>query len=105
MHFESALLFARIGEGLHLLRALQTRHFSLHSRIGSECFLKRKLVRAAVGPALLATFLPELFPTSAQQFGKSEYREKANFLAAFPKFIDWPEVFRIVFARITCGED
>jgi hypothetical protein len=39
---------------------------------------------------LLATFLPELFPTSAQQFGKSQYRAKANFLAAFPKFIDWP---------------
>jgi hypothetical protein len=39
---------------------------------------------------LLATFVPELFPTSAQQFGKSQYRAKANFLAAFPKFIDWP---------------
>lgn len=90
MHFESALLFARIGEGLHLLRALQTRHSSLHSRIGRECFLKRKLVRAAIGLAFLATFLPGLFSTSAQQFGKSEYREKANFLAAFPKFIDWP---------------
>lgn len=78
-----------------MLRALQTRHSSLHSRIGSECSLKRNLARAALGLAFLATFLPGLFSTSAQQFGKSEYREKANFLAAFPKFIDWPsEAFR-----------
>lgn len=75
-----------------MLRARQTRHASQLSRIGRGTVfsLKRNLIRAVVGLALLATFLPELFPTSAQQFGKSQYRAKANFLAAFPKFIDWP---------------
>ena len=105
MHFERAPRIARIGEGLHLLRALQTRHSSLHFRIGSECFLKRNLARAAVGLALLGTILPELFSTSAQQFGKSQYRAKANILAAFPEFIDWLEIFPIVFARIVGGDD
>ena len=88
-----------------MLRALQTCHFSLHFRIASECSLKRNLVRAAIGLALLATILPEFFSTSAQQFGKSQYRAKANILAAFPEFIDWPEIFPIVFARIVGGDD
>jgi hypothetical protein len=94
VYFEKAPLIARIEEGshLHLLRARQTRHASRQSRIRSETAfsLKRNLIRAAVGLVLLATFLPGLFPTCAHQFGKSQHRAKANFLAAFPKFIDWP---------------
>jgi uncharacterized protein DUF4154 len=85
---------ARIEEGLHLhlLHVRQSRHAGRHSRMGSgsEFSPVRNLIRAAIGLVLLATFLPGLFPTSAQQFGTSEYRAKANFLAAFPKFVDWP---------------
>ncbi|HLZ51147.1 MAG TPA: YfiR family protein [Candidatus Acidoferrum sp.] len=70
----------------------RTRSAGRHSHKGGGggFSLGRKLIRAAVGLVLLATFVPELFPTSAQQFGKSQYLAKANFLAAFPKFIDWP---------------
>ena len=82
----------RIGEGLHLNCVRRTRSAGRHSHKGGGggFSLGRKLIRAAVGLVLLATFVPELFPTSAQQFGKSQYLAKANFLAAFPKFIDWP---------------
>jgi YfiR/HmsC-like len=30
-------------------------------------------------------------PLAAQQLTTAEYRSKANFLAAFPSFVDWPE--------------
>src|SRR5690348_2879970 len=98
---------ARIGEGLHLIRAFQTRDARRYSRLGRGTVfsLKQNLIRAAVGFALLATFLPEFFSTSAQQFGMSQYRAKANILAAFPEFIDWPEVFPIGLARVRCGGD
>ncbi len=85
---------ARIGEGLHLhlIRVRRARRAGQHSRMGGggELSPVRNLIRAAVGLVLLAIFSPGLFPARAQQFGPSQYRAKANFLAAFPKFIDWP---------------
>jgi hypothetical protein len=40
--------------------------------------------------ALLAALLLPFSPSGAQDGLTAEYREKATFLAAFPKFIDWP---------------
>ena len=50
-----------------------------------------QLARTALGVALvLLGWQPR--PASAQSFAVTpEYRSKANFLATFPSFIDWPE--------------
>lgn len=43
---------------------------------------------------MLLCVIPFLHPAqaSAQNWKAIEYRAKANFLAAFPKFVDWPDV-------------
>src|SRR5438270_3858497 len=44
-----------------------------------------------MGFALLACLSAWLaLPSSAQQSTAPEYRSKANFLATFPSFVDWP---------------
>ena len=49
-----------------------------------------KLVRATSALILVATLLLPLPSPCAQQTSVSEYREKANFLTGFPKFVEWP---------------
>ncbi|MGH9743479.1 MAG: YfiR family protein [Candidatus Acidiferrum sp.] len=43
-----------------------------------------------MGLLLLANALLVLPPSQSQDISSTEYREKANFLAAFPNFIEWP---------------
>jgi len=50
-----------------------------------------RLMRAAAALWLLGIVVLLMPSTSAQAGRVEEYRAKANFLAAFPNFIDWPE--------------
>lgn len=77
------------------LRSLQALHKWRSCRCAvapsrNECDLVNKLVRATSALILVATLLLPLPSPCAQQTTVSEYREKANFLAAFPKFVEWP---------------
>ena len=56
----------------------------------NECNLMNKLVRAISAVSLAAALVAPMSSSCAQQTTVSEYREKANFLAAFPKFVEWP---------------
>ena len=47
------------------------------------------VVLAVAVACLLACAMPP--PLAAQQSTAAEYRSKANFLATFPSFVDWPE--------------
>jgi hypothetical protein len=49
-----------------------------------------RLIRAAVSIGLLSAVLVLSSSSSAQSEKLNEYRAKANFLAAFPNFIEWP---------------
>ena len=53
-------------------------------------FWREQPLRAAVGLVLLAALVLPLHSSGAQAEHVDEYREKATFLAAFPKFIEWP---------------
>lgn len=52
---------------------------------GGKTFARRVLLVAA---CLLSVAAP---PVCSQEYKAAEYRSKANFLATFPSFIDWPE--------------
>jgi YfiR/HmsC-like len=57
-------------------------------------FGRRRVCAVRLALILTMTLAPYLFapcPTSAQASVSAEYRAKANFLIAFPSFIDWPE--------------
>ncbi len=56
----------------------------------NEWDLMNKLVRAISALSLVAALVAPMPTSCAQQTTVSEYREKANFLAVFPKFVEWP---------------
>jgi hypothetical protein len=56
----------------------------------NECNLMNKLVRAISAVSLAAALAAPMSSSCAQQTTVSEYREKANFLVVFPKFVEWP---------------
>lgn len=56
----------------------------------NECDLPNKLVLAISAFSLEATLVLPLTSTCAQQASSDEYRQKANFLAVFPSFVEWP---------------
>lgn len=49
-----------------------------------------KFVRAISALSLVAALLAPMPTSCAQQTTVSEYRDKANFLVVFPKFVEWP---------------
>lgn len=68
----------RGGDRVSLLRALK-RRFSIGKRIrGFVCF------------GLLTTLVQPLPASRAPEEILNEYQAKASFLAAFPKFVEWP---------------
>jgi hypothetical protein len=56
----------------------------------NECDLLNKLVLAISAMSLVASLVLPLPSPCAQQASSDEYREKANFLAVFPNFVEWP---------------
>ena len=61
----------------------------------NERDLLSRLVRAIDALILAAALLLPVPSPAVQQASPEEYREKANFLVVFPKFIEWPaEAFR-----------
>lgn len=56
----------------------------------NECDLLDRLVRAIDALILAAALLLPVPCPSVQQASPDEYREKANFLVVFPKFVEWP---------------
>ncbi len=61
-----------------------------HLRQRNSCASMARKVGHTKSLALLAAVLLVTPATSAQDTGGAEYRAKANFLAAFPNFIEWP---------------
>ena len=59
-------------------------------RLRNECDALNKLALAISALSLVATLVLPLPSPCAQQAGSDEYREKANFLAVFPNFVEWP---------------
>ena len=57
----------------------------------NKCDVINKLIRAVSALSLVAALVAPMPTSCAQQTTVSEYREKANFLAVFPKFVEWPE--------------
>ncbi len=77
---------------------MRTKHARLEPDIGYRFGLRckrtigsmEKLRRTALCFLLLLGVALPTPPSFAQQTSATEYRAKANFLAAFPNFIEWP---------------
>jgi len=72
-------LFAGLGVGRLSRRRLPKRRFSVEKRIRGFVFF-----------ALLTTLVLPLPASGGEEEVLNEYQAKASFLAAFPKFVDWP---------------
>ena len=92
-------MFFNLAHGRKSLRAAwHERSKVVCPRAG--CRLRDRLLRIRISPVrpnrvvsavLVFTSLLALAPSiAAQRGGNDEYRAKANFLAAFPNFIEWP---------------
>jgi len=77
---------------LHLVPVRQARsaNRSLQLRGRWKCSSPDWLIRAAIALVLLTCMLLPSPTSRAQERSANEYRTKANFLAAFPNFIEWP---------------
>ncbi len=72
-------LFPGLGVGRGSLLRAPKRRFSIEKRIrGFVCF------------GLLTTLVPPLPASRGREERINEYQAKASFLAAFPKFVEWP---------------
>jgi hypothetical protein len=71
-------------------------HRSFNSRWCSRrrgwrhCFWRQKPIRAALSLILIVAIAPALPSFGAPEDHVEEYGAKATFLAAFPKFVEWP---------------
>lgn len=72
-------LFAGLGLGQVSLPRSPKRRFSIEKRIRGFAFL-----------GLLTTLVLPLPASRGREQGLNEYQAKASFLAAFPKFVEWP---------------
>jgi hypothetical protein len=72
-------LFAGLGGGQVSLPRAPKRHFSTEKRIRGFVFF-----------GLLTTLVLPLPASHGREERLNEYQAKASFLAAFPKFVEWP---------------
>jgi len=66
-------------------------HRVLLPAYSAGCEVKAVAPRIALVVAVACLLAWVALPLAAQQSAVAEYRSKANFLATFPSFVDWPE--------------
>jgi hypothetical protein len=82
-----------IGRTMHVFHARQQGRAirNLLPQGQSKRTLMYRVVRVATGLALIIGLTLPMSSLKAQEGKDNEYRAKANFLGAFPNFIEWPD--------------